>query len=266
MNPIPRWVAVLAPALIAALVVVVPSPSHAAQRLTGTITAADPSATSRWRIDNATSGCGPERASWARHNYDHLNLPPAAASGPRTFTVRFGWTGYGDRWIYVYRNGVCVGARQDQTGGPDSLTVARVPYARGDTIVVQIAAVLDAGEQKPWTLDVVAHGQATGPASGKATRYAALPAAITCTGGRAVATLTTQAKRALRARKVRVVRFVVGKREVAAVHAAKPRQVRRAIRHGVRLTGLPRATPAIKVVVTGKRGQKARAVRGYDRC
>ena len=247
----------LATASALALVALGATPAHADQTFTGTISASDPS-THILEPDDASEGCVRSGGGSADVPVDVVNLT-AQIAGNRHFVLTSPTATNGNGMVlYVARNGVCVAA--DYT--PDSsaeaagnyIDVNPIPFAAGDRITITVALFAPGA----WTLKVEqpepVKGAPSGPAIGRAARFAHLPAAISCSSHSAAVRFTRKAKSKAKKAVIKIDGKVVKK-----VRVFKPRRA-------VTLRGVPAQARTLSVVVTLKSGKKVSVARSYWRC
>lgn len=260
---IPRPLAALGAAVLLSLTTLtLASPAHADETYTGRVTATSPPFTGLLP-DEATERCG---TSGTPFTYPAGKVSFVSQSnGPRRFAVRAVGPTRAIYPLFVYRNGVCVGADLTPDPGPDldesdemaTLTtdVEDIPLRVGDRVVVWIVPPVGASPPPPWRLDVTQPGTANAVAAGKGASYVKLPYQVACASRKAVVQVGGKAK----ARKVKSITFTAGGRTVGAVKGVRARQ-------DVRLKGVPATATSIKAVVKLKGGGKAKVVRAYSRC
>ena len=255
-----RVLAVLCAATVAPLALSAPA-AHADQSWSGTVTASDPAAKVTGPNQDTDRCDGGTGTTYKPFNYDQVAFT-STTSGPRTFAV----TGVPRNQVIVVvlRNGVCVAADFDYDGNDDftlhRVDLDNVPINSGDQVVVQVFA-----EYVPqaWSLSVSQPGSWNTAASGAATKYVALPEQVACATGTATATLTKATKKAARKHRVRSIVFTANGQKVAKVRASK---VRKAVKNGVLLQGVPKGAVTVDVVVKLKGGKKRTASRSYSAC
>ncbi|GAA4101299.1 hypothetical protein GCM10023066_48090 [Nocardioides kongjuensis] len=235
--------------------------AYADQSWSGQVTASDPAAKvagPNQETDKCDSGKG---TTYKPFNYDAVAFT-STTDGPRTFAL----TGVPRNQVIfvVLRNGVCVAADFDYDGSDDfdlhRLDLVDVPISKGDQVVVRIYS-----EYVPqgWSLTVSQPGSANTGASGTATKYVALPEQVVCATGTATATLTKATGKAAKKQKIRSIVLTANGQQVAKVKAAK---VRKAVKKGVALTGIPKGAVTLDVVVKLRSGKKKTASRAYSAC
>jgi hypothetical protein len=252
-----RVLGVLCAATLAPVALVVPA-AHADQSWSGTFSDSDPKAVLQIP-DKTTDGCGsPQSVTYKPFAYDTVTY-----TSTTTGTTTFAMTGDSSGILIVKRNGVCVAGDTSYDNGDDDFTAKRVDVtgvaiAKGDKVEVVMSDVVN----RAWGLAITQAGSGNAPAAGAATKYVALPEQVACATGTAIATLTKAAKKAAKKGKIRSIVFAANGQKVAKV---KARQVRKAVKNGVVLSGIPKGAVTIDVVVK-LRGGKKTGSRPYSAC
>ncbi|SFD02106.1 hypothetical protein SAMN04487968_12210 [Nocardioides terrae] len=231
------------------------APAHADQTFTGSLTTSDPQAVIT-QPDDTTQACSFAGGATAPAYVDQVTLP-AQIAGTRSFVLHVGSTSMVFAVLYVYRNGVCVGADYTPDNAQEAsagvIDVDGITFAAGDNITVKVAGVppLD------WSLTVVqpepVKGSARSAASGRGAKFVTLPAAMSCQTHSAVLKFSRKAKRSAAKAVVRA-----NGKKVKQIRTFKPRK-------RVVVKRLP-AGATLSVVVKLKNGKKATVRRSYWSC
>lgn len=255
---ISRALAVVCAATLAPLALAVPA-AHADQTYTGELTEADPKVSTTFP-ESATDSCSPYGSGTPP--MDTVSFV-STTDGPRSFVLRETDSAPGVPVLWVYLNGTCVAADVGDDGAEaDGVTaVEGVQVAKGATVEVRISDLVS--YHHTWTLSVLQPGSANSAAVGKATRYVALPEQVVCATGTAAVTLTKKARKAAKKGGLEKIVFTAGGVKVAAV---KAKRLKRAVKKGVLLRGIPQTATSIDVVAKLENGKKKRAARPYSSC
>jgi hypothetical protein len=245
-------------AAVAALTTMAAVPAaHADQTFTGTITDSDASTSIR-EPDHATEACTNEMTTTFPAIADTVTLT-AQIGGERRFVLTPTGTMPDVLAFYVYRNGVCVKAdyAPDDDDPKGTIDVDHVAFAAGDRITVQIATLVQETLPLAWRLTVhqpePVRGAAKAAAIGKGTRYASLPAAISCARRQATVKFTTKARKQV-------------KKAVIKVNGKQVKKLTSLKRKPVTVKHLPAGTTSLTVVLTLKNHKKVSVQRGYWAC
>jgi hypothetical protein len=247
-----RTLSFAAASAVALLALAAAPAAHADQVFTGSITDADP-VLHITEPDDPAEKCALADGGSADLPVDTVNLT-AQVAGNRRFIVSAGDHG---PVVYVFRNGVCVGA--DYTPDNESeatgkiVDVDKVAFAAGDRITVKIALF----EPGDWKLTVVqpepVKGAANAPVVGRGAPYVALPASVSCSSHTATLKLTKKAQR-------KAVKAVV------RANGAKVKTIKSFKRKSAIVRGLPAATTKLSVDLTLENGKKVHVQRSYWSC
>jgi len=231
------------------------APAHADQTFTGTLTTSDPQETIT-EPDDVTQACSFTGSQTAPAYVDQVTLP-AQIAGTRSFVLHVGAGAEHFAVLYVYRNGVCVGADYEPDNAQEAaagvLDVEGIAFAAGDSITVKVAGL----PPLSWSLTVVqpepVKGSARSAAVGRGARFVALPSAISCQTHTAVLKFSRKAKRS-------------AAKAVVKADGKKVKQVK-VFKPGKRVVvkGLP-AGASLSVMVKLKNGKKATVSRSFWSC
>jgi hypothetical protein len=252
-----RTLTLAAAAAVAALTMTVAPAAHADQTFSGTFTASD-QVTAILEPDDAHEKCSFDGSESAVAVVDTVTLT-ADIAGNRRFVVSPTSGSPGLLVIYVYRNGACVGA--DYTPDPgdaaNAIDVDKVAFAAGDRITVKIATNYEGFASFGWKLLVQqpepVKGAAKAAATGKGTRFASLPGAISCAKHTVAVKFTKKAVKNV-------------KKAVIKANGKQLKKVTSFKRKPVTLKHLPAAATDVSVVLTLKSGKKVSVQRSYWGC
>jgi hypothetical protein len=237
---------------------------------TGTVETTDP--VRDFPAPTPAEQCGTEGVPYTL-NYDTVEVT-AQATAPATITLRAAGAATEDLLLLqVYRGATCLAATHvtDEGDAPGVLDLEGVALTKGEKVQVVVAVDfpapagqrLAAEPSFPWKLEVRQAGTPNGSAEGPAVKYVGLPEQVTCATGTADATLTKAAKKTAKKGKVKKIVFTAGGAKVATV---KAKQIKKAVKKGVVLAGIPKTATSIDVKVKLTNGKKKTATRAYSAC